>query len=190
MLSERGEIVSLPSSCNSPYSSLRFIVKLRETIHVEEDPTNTCRNYPNNQFDSYRWIPNCIPAQQKYLPRGKLLLTASKSIVPWWENEVGSVMIKIWMTGSVTTSTWWPGWQSRYPASSQSGPLTSSMKSLPNHLFCQVGTNLHNRVSLNSPINKWWKGLSFATWWIWIGPCCHEKCPLQSWSPILFCYSM
>ena len=54
MLSERGEIVSLPSSCNSPFSSLRFIVKLRETIHVEEDPTNTCRNYPNNQFDSYR----------------------------------------------------------------------------------------------------------------------------------------
>lgn len=31
-----------------------YIVKLHETIHVEEDPTNTCQNYPNNQFDSYR----------------------------------------------------------------------------------------------------------------------------------------
>ena len=65
MPAEGGEIVSLPPSCCSPYSPLRYIVKLRETIHVEEDPTNTCQNYPNNQFDSYRWIRNCIRAPLK-----------------------------------------------------------------------------------------------------------------------------
>ena len=31
-----------------------YIVKMKQNINVEEDPGNTCRNYPNKDFASYK----------------------------------------------------------------------------------------------------------------------------------------
>ena len=40
----------------SPHLNIRYIVKLRETARVEEDPSSSCKNYPYKKFSSYRWI--------------------------------------------------------------------------------------------------------------------------------------
>ena len=34
-------------------SGTEYIVKIKKNIFVEEDPGNTCRNYPNEDFASY-----------------------------------------------------------------------------------------------------------------------------------------
>ena len=36
--------------------NIRYIVKLRETVHVEEDPSRSCKNYPYKNFSIYRWV--------------------------------------------------------------------------------------------------------------------------------------
>ena len=37
----------------NPRKATGFIVKIKESVLVEEDPSQTCRNYPTSEFSSY-----------------------------------------------------------------------------------------------------------------------------------------
>ena len=68
---------------------LKYIVKLKEDIFVEEDPRNDCRNYPNSDFASYK------ECDSKYLTnRVKDLGKGLDLMPPWIVDDFESILVR------------------------------------------------------------------------------------------------
>ena len=68
---------------------LKYIVKLKEDIFVEEDPRNDCRNYPNSDFASYK------ECDSKYLTnRVQDLAKGLDLMPPWIVDDFESVSVR------------------------------------------------------------------------------------------------
>ena len=59
----------------------KFVVKIKKTVFVEEDPSQTCRNYPTSEFESY------TECDDKYMKKKIEEIAPGKNLTPVWMTE-------------------------------------------------------------------------------------------------------
>ena len=59
----------------------KFVVKIKKTVFVEEDPSQTCRNYPTPEFESY------TECDDKYVKKKIEEIAPGKNLTPVWMTE-------------------------------------------------------------------------------------------------------
>ena len=59
----------------------KFVVKIKKTVFVEEDPSQTCRNYPTSEFESY------TQCDDKYVKKKIEEIAPGKNLTPVWMTE-------------------------------------------------------------------------------------------------------
>ena len=58
-----------------------YIVKIKENVFVEEDPSQTCRNYPTSEFASYK------ECDDQYVRREVDKLAPGLNLTPVWMTD-------------------------------------------------------------------------------------------------------
>ena len=64
-----------------PDKMSKFVVKIKKTVFVEEDPSQTCRNYPTSEFESY------TECDDKYMKEKIEEIAPGKNLTPVWMTE-------------------------------------------------------------------------------------------------------
>ena len=59
----------------------KFVVKIKKTVFAEEDPSQTCRNYPTSEFESY------TECDDKYMKKKIEEISPGKNLTPVWMTE-------------------------------------------------------------------------------------------------------
>ena len=59
----------------------KFVVKIKKTVFVEEDPSQTCKNYPTSEFESY------TECDDKYMKKKIEEIAPGKNLTPVWMTE-------------------------------------------------------------------------------------------------------
>ena len=64
-----------------PDKMSKFVVKIKKAVFVEEDPSQTCRNYPTSEFESY------TECDDKYMKEKIEEIAPGKNLTPVWMTE-------------------------------------------------------------------------------------------------------
>ena len=59
----------------------KFVVKIKKTVFVEKDPSQTCRNYPTSEFESY------TDCDDKYVKKKIEEIAPGTNLTPVWMTE-------------------------------------------------------------------------------------------------------
>ena len=57
------------------------MVNIKKTVFAEEDPSQTCRNYPTSEFESY------AECDDKYMKKKIEEIAPGKNLTPVWMTE-------------------------------------------------------------------------------------------------------